>query len=84
MQWNAITHGGYIDHQQKYPNGFCTWLYAHVGVKILAIIRPKYTTDDTTPHKVNNLHSRIVHSEPEGLREHADVFSIFLSAGRVL
>jgi hypothetical protein len=83
MQWNLVTHAGYMTCQHKDANGLCTWIYAHVGVKIWAIIRPKYTAEHRTVRKVDNLHKSILDCGEDELDQH-DVATVFLSAGELL
>jgi hypothetical protein len=84
MQWNVVTHAGNTIHQTKAENGFCSWIYAYVGVRLWGIIQPKYTSNHNTLQKVNALQRDIMQSEPKDLDKHADVFPIFLSPGELL
>jgi hypothetical protein len=84
MQWNLLTHAGFVTFPHKDANGLCTWIYSHTGVKIWAIIEPKCTTQHNTRNKLNELHRRICYSETEQLAENADIFTTFLSPGDIL
>jgi hypothetical protein len=84
MQWNLISHAGFATHIHKDSNGLCTWIYAHTGLKIWAVIRPKYKSRDNTRAKVQQLHKRLCYSPVNTLDEQAEIFTTFLSAGDVL
>lgn len=84
MQWNLMTHAGFATFPHKDANGFCTWIYAHVGIKIWAIIRPRYTEKHDTPWKLANLHRMIMDANADQLDQHGDISTVFLSAGDLL
>jgi hypothetical protein len=84
MQWNLITHAGFVTEKHKDANGMCTWVYAHVGTKIWAIVRPKYTTKHSTWTKQRELHRNIMGANTEDLSEYGDVFTTFLEKGQIL
>lgn len=44
--WTLMTHGSYTAYPHKDVNRLCTWIFTHVGVKIWAIMEPKYTLSE--------------------------------------
>jgi hypothetical protein len=60
LRWNLMCHGGYVTYPHKDANGLCTWIYANVGVKIWAILEPRYFSSDTSRKGQMDLHCDIM------------------------
>jgi hypothetical protein len=84
MQWNLLTHAGYATFPHKDANGLCTWVYAHVGIKIWAVVRPKCTEQHDSDRKLTSLHREVLNAGADELDQHGDVFTVFLSTGTLL
>lgn len=82
MQWTLMTHAGFLTYHHKDANGLCTWLYAHVGMKVWAVLEPRYTDHHSSRARIHQLHRNIMNSA--AIDEEADVFTAFLRPGQLL
>jgi hypothetical protein len=81
-----MTHGGYATYPHKDANGLCTWIFAHVGVKIWAILEPKYMQPehDTRPAQFK-LHYQMTGAPFRwNYEEASDMYTAFLAPGDML
>jgi hypothetical protein len=84
MQWNLATHAGFVTYHHKDANGLCTWIYAHTGVKIWAVLEPKYTDEHKSRSEMDSLHKKICYSNGIEVSKFANFTTVFLSAGELL
>jgi hypothetical protein len=82
LRWSLMTHGGYVTYPHKDANGLCTWLYANVGVKVLAILEPRYSPEHATRRAQFKLNSDVMrHWEHNKV---SDMYTTFLAPGDML
>jgi hypothetical protein len=63
LRWCLMAHGTFVTYPHKDANGLCTWIYAHVGVKIWAILEPVYTFPSHDSRESQfELHGRMMHA----------------------
>jgi hypothetical protein len=86
IRWNLISHGGYGTYPHKDANGLCTWIFAHVGVKIWAILEPKYLSPQHDRRAAQfKLHTRMMGAPFTWQYEQAsDMYTSFLAPGDML
>jgi hypothetical protein len=85
LRWTLLTHGGYVTYPHVDANGLLSWLCSDFGVKIWAILNPKYAADDDTRAKHFRLHGKMMNSPVSWTFEEAsDMYTTFLSPGDVL
>ena len=86
IRWTLISHGGYSTYPHKDANGLCTWIFAHVGIKIWAILEPKYLS----PHHNKRAAQFKLHTQMMGApfnwqyEEASDMYTVFLAPGDML
>jgi len=86
LRWTLMTHGGYATFNHKDANGMCTWMFAHTGVKIWAILEPKYLSPEHDTRRAQfNLHYKIMGAPLLWEYEEAsDMYTTFLAPGDML
>jgi hypothetical protein len=85
LRWDLVTHAGFPTFIHKDANGLCTWIFSHVGVKIWAILEPKYSTDHRTRTKQFALHKRMLDSPTSSDWDQAStMYTTFLAPGDML
>jgi len=86
LRWTLMTHGGYATYPHKDANGLCTWIFAHVGVKIWAIMEPKYLSPQHDKRAAQfKLHIQMMGAPFSWHYEHAsDMYTAFLAPGDML
>jgi hypothetical protein len=86
LRWTLMTHGGYATYPHKDANGKCTWMFAHVGVKVWAIMEPKYSsTMHNTRSAQFRLHRQMMDAPFEWKFEKAaNMYTTFLEPGDML
>jgi hypothetical protein len=85
LRWNLMCHGGYVTYPHKDANGLCTWIYAHVGVKVWAILEPRYLPSHVSRKSQMDLHYDIMGAPVTWTFEKASsMYTTFLGAGDVL
>jgi hypothetical protein len=83
LRWTLISHAGYATYPHKDANGLCTWIFAHVGVKIWAVMEPKYLSPQHNKRAAQfTLHTRIMNSWQD--EQASDMYTVFLAPGDML
>jgi hypothetical protein len=83
LRWTLMAHGGYVTYLHKDSNGLCTWVFAHVGVKIWAIKEPKYSDPEhNTRHRQFKLHHDMM--QDWELDPASGMYTTFLAAGDMM
>jgi hypothetical protein len=83
MQWNIISHAGFLTHHHKDANGLCTWMYAHTGVKLWAVMQPVFNDSHNTRRKIHELNHSIMKAR-SSVDETCVVHTVFLQPGDLL
>ena len=86
LRWTLLAHSGYVTYPHKDANGLCTWIFAHAGIKIWAILEPRYVSKQ---HKERfqqfKLHCKMLNTPLSWEYEQCSgTYSMFLAPGDML
>lgn len=86
LRWTLLGHGGYATYPHKDANGLCTWIFAHVGIKVWAIMEPKYVkTEHDTRRTQFKLHKAMMGAPFDwDYEKDSNMYTTFLAPGGMM